>query len=111
MERYRRISEKGWGVIYLVSGIFSMIISIWDFPIIYENSHMMLFKYYNILVLILELIFSFLFIGLSVKSFRHARKGLDTREFSSIAPKIIVWVSNLYQVIMIGVTINYLLYW
>jgi len=111
MELYRRISEKGWGVIYLVSGIFGIIISIWDFPIIYENSHMMLFKYYNILVLILELIFSFLFIGLSVKSFRYARKGLDAKESTSFLPKIIVWVSNLYQVIMIGVTIDYILYW
>lgn len=106
-----RLSESGWGTIYSFSAIFVFIISIWDFPIINENTHIVLLNYYNILVFILELIFGFLFIGLSVKSFIYARKGLDGKKSTSLLSKIFVWISNFYQVIMIEITINYILYW
>jgi len=106
-----RIPEKVWGIIYLFSGFFALIISIWDFPIIYENTHIVLFRYYVILVFILELIFSCLFIGLSIRSFKYARKGLDGKESTSILSKIVVFLSNIYQVFMIWETINYILYW
>jgi hypothetical protein len=106
-----RISEKGWGLIYLVSGIFGIIISIWDFPIALENSHLILFDYYNILLFILGLSFSLVFIGLSVKSFKFSKLDYDIELSTNIVSKIGVWVFNLYQVIMIGITINYILYW
>ena len=106
-----RILEIGWGIIYLFSGIFVIIVSIWDFPIILEHSHIILFNYFAILVFILELVFGFVFIGLSIKSVKHVREDKDEAETTSIVAKIIVWVSNIYQAIMIGVTINFILFW
>lgn len=106
-----RIPEKIWGIIYLFSGFFALIISIWDFPIIYENTYVILLRYYVILVFILDIIFSSIFIGLSIKSFKYARKGLDGEESTSILSKIVVLLSNIYQVSMIRITINYILYW
>ena len=106
-----RIPENIWGIIYLFSGFFALIISIWDFPIIYGNTYVVLFKYYVILVFILELIFSCIFIGLSIRSFKYARKGLDGEESTSLLSKIVVLLSNIYQVVMIWETINYILYW
>jgi len=106
-----RISEKTWGRIYLFSGIFVIIISLWSLPIFYEHAYMVLFRVYVIFTFILELIFSFLFIRLSVKSFRFVREGLDGEESTNRLSKIIVWVSNFIQVYMIVRAITYILYW
>jgi len=106
-----RIPEKVWGIIYLVSGFFALIISIWDFPIIYANTYLVLLRYYVILVFMLGLTFSCLFIGLSIRSFKYARNGLDGEESTSILSKIVVLISNIYQVSMILITIDYILYW
>ncbi len=107
-----RIYEKIWGIIYLFSGIFVIIISIWKFPIFYLKTRLVLFSSYIILMFILELIFSCIFIGLSRKSFKYARKGLDEDESTSILSKIVVLLSNIYQVYMILETMNYIiLYW
>lgn len=106
-----RIPEKVWGIIYLFSGIFALIISIWDFPILYENTYVVLLRYYVILVFILGLIFSGIFIGLSIKSFKYARNDLDGEESTILLSKIVVLISNIYQINMIFITINYLLYW
>lgn len=101
-----RITEKGWGIIYLFSGIFVIIISIWNLPIFYLRNRLVLFSAYVILLFIFELIFAFLFIRLSVKSFRYAREGLDGEESTNLLSKIIVWISNLIQVGMIVVVIS-----
>ncbi len=106
-----RITEKGWGIIYLFSGIFVITISIWKFPITYEKNRLVLFRSYTILIFILELIFSGIFIGLSTRSFKYARKGLDGEESTSKLSKIVVLLSNIYQVYMILETIDYILYW
>jgi len=106
-----RITEKGWGIIYLFSGIFVLIISIWKFPIFYIKNQLALFRSYVILVFILELIFSGIFIGLSKRSFNFAKKGLDGEESTSKLSKIVVLLSNIYQVYMIWETLNYILYW
>ena len=106
-----RLTEKIWGIIYLFSGIFVIIISIWSLPIFYEHARLILFSIYVILTFIIELIFSFLFIRLSVKSFRYAREGLDGEESTNRLSKIIVWVSNIIQVYMIVRAIDYILYW
>ena len=106
-----RLTEKVWGIIYLFSGIFVIIISIWSLPIFYEQARMVLFGVYVIFTFILGLIFSFLFIRLSVISFRFAREGLDGEESTNRLSKIIVWVSNIIQVYMILRAIDYILYW
>ncbi|MFX0105161.1 MAG: hypothetical protein ACFE75_06695 [Candidatus Hodarchaeota archaeon] len=102
-----RITEKGWGIIYLLSGIFIIIVSIWDLPIFIGRSVIVLFIGYIILVFIIELIFAFLFIRLSLKSFKYAREGLDGEESTNRFSKIIVWISNLVQVGMIIAAISY----
>lgn len=106
-----RLTEKVWGIIYLLSGIFAFIISIWTLPIFYGRARLALFSAYVIFTFILGLIFSFLFIRLSVKSFRFAREGLDGDESTNRLSKIIVWVSNFIQVYMIVTAIDYILYW
>jgi len=106
-----RLTETMWGIIYLFSGIFVLIISIWTLPTFYEHARMVLFRVYVIFTFILGLIFSFLFIRLSVKSFRYARESLDGEESTDRLSKIIVWVSNIIQVYMIVRAIDYILYW
>ena len=106
-----RLTEKVWGIIYLFSGIFVIIISIWTLPIFYGGSRLALFRAYVIFTSILGLIFGFFFIRLSVKSFRFAREGLDGEESTNRLSKIIVWVSNIIQVYMILEAIEYILNW
>ncbi|MDX1798241.1 MAG: hypothetical protein R3255_06295 [Candidatus Lokiarchaeia archaeon] len=105
------ITEKGWGIIYLFSGIFVLIVSIWDFPIFYVINFLLLFRIYNILIFIIELIFGVLFIRLSVKSFKFAKEGLDGEESTNLLSKIIVWASNLFQIYMIYQTIFTIFHW
>lgn len=106
-----RITERTWGIIYLISGISALIISIWNFPIIYSSTHIILLDYYVIFSLIIELIFSFFFIGLGIRRFQYARRGLDEEKSSSFISKVFVLLSNLYQISMIFVTIFHLSYW
>ncbi len=105
-----RIPDKIWGIIYLFSAIFVIIISIWSFPIFYFKNRILLFRIYSILILILGLIFSGIFIGLSIRSFKYVRNGLDGEESTSSLSKIVVMLSNIFQVYMMVEAINYILY-
>jgi hypothetical protein len=103
--------ERTWGIIYLLSGIFAFVIALWKFPIVYSSTYVILMEYYVIFLLIIELIFSFLFIGLGARSIQYARRGLDGEESTSFLSKVFVLLSNLYQVSMIIITVFHLSYW
>ena len=107
----RTITEFYWGLIFLASSIWLGLVSIWKYMVYIQFMQMVLLDWFEVMVLILNLGFVFVFLGASVYSFQLSRIDTTFEKTNELWIKVALLIFLGYSAYAVYGSIDLLINW